>query len=417
MGFLHGDKLIVGYDLGNRTSQISYAVSENGEVETLSMVAGSQNYSIPTVLCKRYGVNQWFFGREALRYAQEDQGILVENLLDLAVDGEPVLIEGESFNPVALLALFFKRSLGILAQVGSPEKITSMMITCPTMDRRMMDVLGEVVDGLNLKSDRVHFQSHTESFYDYMIQQPQELWAYKTLLFHYQDAELKLYRLECNRRTSPIVTFVEEKVYPFTEYPGLERQDDEVFLEIAQKACGEDLISCVYLIGEGFAGDWMNGSLRFLCQGRRVFQGNNMFSKGACYGMRERLQCTEVGKSHVFLGHDKLKANIGMKILRNGEDSYYALLDAGGNWYEAEHTLEFYIQDGNSFEVMITPLIGRNAKTAVITLEDLPGSIARLQLQVYMETESKLVLIITDLGFGEFRAPSEKVWTESVDIY
>jgi len=417
MGLLHSDKLIVGYDLGNQFSQISFALSESGEVETLSMVAGSQNYNIPTVLCKRYGVNQWFFGREALRYAEEEQGVLVENLLELALDGEPVIIEGETFNPVALLALFFKRSLGLLSRIGSPDKITAIMITCPSMDRRLMEVLGEVVDGLNLKADRVYYQSHTESFYDYVIHQPKELWAHQTLLFHYREKDVKLYSLECNRRTTPIVTFVDEKIFTFEEYPRLQDRDDETFLEIVEKVCGEELISGVFLIGDGFSGDWMKNSLRFLCRGRRVFQGNNLFGKGACYGMQEQLQETEVGRAHVFLGNDKLKANIGMKILRNGEDSYYALLDAGGNWYEAETEMEFYLQDGNSFEVMITPLIGRNAKTAVITLEDLPGNIARLYMRLYMESESKLVMEITDLGFGEFRLPSDKIWTESVDIY
>lgn len=417
MGILHSDKLIVGYDLGNQFSQISFAVSESGEVETLSLVAGSQNYNIPTVLCKRYGVNQWFYGREALRYAEEEQGVLVENLLELALDGEPVMIEGESFNPVALLALFFKRSLGLLSQVGSPDKITAIMITCPTADRRLTDVLGEVIDGLNLKADRVFFQSHTESFYDYMIHQPKELWAHQSLLFHYREKNIKVYCMECNRRTTPIVTYVKEQEFSFAEYPRLENQDDETFLEIVKKVCGEELISCAFLIGDGFAGDWMKNSLRYLCRGRRVFQGNNLFSKGACYGMQERMQETEMGRTHVFLGNDKLKANIGMKILRNGEDSYYALLDAGGNWYEAETEMEFYLQEGNSFEVMITPLIGRNAKTVVITLEDLPGVIARLCMRVYMESESKMVMEITDLGFGEFRLPSDKVWTESVTIY
>lgn len=58
MGFLNSEKIIVGYDLGNEYSQISFSRSEAGEVETISQVAGTEIYNIPTVLCKRNGVNQ-----------------------------------------------------------------------------------------------------------------------------------------------------------------------------------------------------------------------------------------------------------------------------------------------------------------------------------------------------------------------
>ena len=51
----------------------------------------------------------------------------------------------------------------------------------------------------------------------------------------------------------------------------------------------------------------------------------------------------ENGKNHVYLGQDKLKSNIGMKVRRQGEESYQALLDAGINWYEAQNTMEFYL--------------------------------------------------------------------------
>ena len=53
MVFLGGDKLIIGYDLGREHAQISFAASQDGTVETLSQVAGAQNYNIPAVLCKR----------------------------------------------------------------------------------------------------------------------------------------------------------------------------------------------------------------------------------------------------------------------------------------------------------------------------------------------------------------------------
>ena len=203
MGLLKNEKLIVGYDLGNENSQISYAVSAEGEVETLSLVAGQQIYNIPTALCKRKGVNQWFYGKEAVRHAKEQQGILVTDLLKLALDGEPILIEENRYDPVALLTLFFKRSLGLLSQVGTSEKLGALMITCEQLSPRMLEVLNEVIDGLKLKTSRICFQSHTESFYDYMIRQPRDLWTAQSVLFDYRQDAMKIYVMDYNKRTTP----------------------------------------------------------------------------------------------------------------------------------------------------------------------------------------------------------------------
>lgn len=422
----HNEKLIVGYDLGDDYCQISYCVNGN-DVETLSSVAGAENYNIPTLLCKREGVNQWFYGKEALRFADENQGILVRNLLQLAVDGEAVQIEGKAFDPVALLTLFVKRSLGMLSQIASPDRIDALMITCVKLDHRVLEVLSQVVAGLKIKLQQVSFQSHTESFYQYMIYQPKELWEFQTLLCDYRDSSVNIYRMECNKRTVPVVAYIDNAAYPFLSYEPmpetealrrekLERLDEE-FLELMTKVCGEQRISSVYLIGEHYSDEWMKESLRFLCRGRRVFQGSNLYSKGACFGMLERIFPTETGKAHVFLGNDKLKANVGMRILRRGEESYFALLDAGVNWFEAENTMECYLQEENVLELMITPLIGKNGKLARIVLDELPGTLSRLRVHLYLKEESRLVAEITDLGLGEIRAATGRVWKEEIDLY
>lgn len=425
-GLSGGGKLIVGYDLGNDYSQISYSIA-GGEAETLSSVAGAENYNIPTVLCKREGVNQWFYGREAIRYADGNQGILVDNLLELAVNGEPVQIEGKPVDPEALLALFVKRSLGMLSQVSSPDRIDMLMITCEQLNSRLLEVFARVVAGLRLKPEQVAFQSHTESFYYYMLRQPEELWSFQTLLCDYRDNHITVYRMECNKRTTPVVAFIENSEYAFPAYEPMpeaetlrrekmERLDRE-FLDLMTEVCRGTLVSSVYLIGEGFSGEWMKESLRFLCRGRRVFQGNNLYSKGACYGMQERFSPSETGRSHVFLGRDKLKANVGMKLLRRGEDSYYALLDAGVNWFEARQDMECYIRDGNALEFVITPLIGKKGKLAKIVLDDLQGSISRLRIQVCLREENRLSVEIEDLGFGEFRPGTGHIWREEIDLY
>lgn len=406
------EKVIVGYDLGNKYAQIScYVTGSEEEIRTLSSVAGSSVYTIPLALSKRQGVNQWFYGSEAIRYAGEEEGILVENLLKLARDGEPVQIDGALIDPVALLTLFLKRSLGLLSQVTNTERIGALMITCEELDHRMLEVLTAATEGLHLKTDQICFQSHVESFYYYNLYQPEELWQHKTILCEYGDASIRTYCMECNRHTTPVVAYMEEREFPFPV-----PESDEKMQEIAKKLCENQMISSVYLIGEAFSRDWMKESLRYLCKGRRVFQGNNLFSKGACYGMMERLTPGENGKNHVFLGKDKLKSNIGMKVLRRGEVSYQALLDAGINWYEAKNTMEFYLLEGRAVEILITSLTGKGNRIARIVPEELQEGIIRLRISVEMRDDTHLKVELEDLGFGTFRAATHHIWKEEIEL-
>lgn len=423
MKLLNNGKVVVGFDLCDTYSQISYANIDSDNIETISSVAGAQVFNIPTVLCKREGVNHWLYGKEALG---EQSGILVEKLLSLAISGEPIQIEGNTYQPEALLTLFCKRCLGMLSQVAPTEKIAALMITCKNLDGRILEVLEQVVSGLGLKTDKIFFQSHKESFYYYMIYQPEELWLRQALLCEYLDNSICIYRMECNRRTTPVVVYMEEGKIPFTAYEPMPEGDvlrkekmermDEEFLHLLESVCQNQMISSVYLIGEHFSEEWMKESLRYLCKGRRVFQGNNLFSKGACFGMRERLKQSENGKNHVFLGNDKLKTNVGMKILRRGQESYYALLDAGVNWYEAEEKIEFYLQDGNTVELMLTSLIGGHSRLAPILLDGLPEGNCRLEMRLYLKDEKHLVVEIEDLGFGVFRPATQRVWQEELEL-
>lgn len=425
MGLLHHGKLVVGYDLGEEYSQISYRVGED-DVETLSSVAGEEQYNIPTVLCKRPGVNQWFYGKEALRCAQEDEGILVENILQLALTGEPVQIEGITFDPTALLALFMKRSLGLLSQVSSPERITALMITCEKLDGRLIEVLNQAVDSMHLKTDKVYYQSHAESFYNYVIQQPAELWRSRALLLEYQGTRVLAHCMDCNRRTTPVVAFIESWEYNMPPYDPMPEEEplrrrkmeslDREFTDIASQVCRNTAVSSVYLIGEHYSEEWMKESLRNLCMGRRVFQGNNLYSKGACFSMSERLNPSEVGKAHVFLGEDKLKSNIGMNLLDRGQESYCALLDAGVNWYEARQQFEFYVRGGNEFDLQIISLIGGESRTVRITLEDMLPGMSRMRAKLFLTGERELVVEVEDLGFGSFRPATHQMWRRQIAL-
>ena len=93
-------------------------------------------------------------------------------------------------------------------------------------------------------------------------------------------------------------------------------------------------------MGEGFDGKWYEESLKILCgAGKRVFAGNNLFAKGACYRAMDELKNPEE-RAYVFLGEDKIPYNVGLRAPGAGRESLYTLLNAGTSWYEAKAECE-----------------------------------------------------------------------------
>ena len=58
---------------------------------------------------------------------------------------------------------------------------------------------------------------------------------------------------------------------------------DITFSKIVAAETKKTYISSNYLTGLGFSEKWLNKSRELLTQGRRVFAGQNIYTKGACY--------------------------------------------------------------------------------------------------------------------------------------
>lgn len=425
----HKGSLFVGYDLGEEHAQISYCVAPQNQVETLASVAGTKQYNIPVMLCKRKGANQWIFGREAAERKGEEGFVPVEGLLTLARKGEALSLDGAAFDPVALLTLFVRRSLSLLSIIAPLDAIYALLITAERMDERMVEILLQVAANLHLKTERIFFQSHREAVYAFLIQQEAALWAHHVLVCEHDGRLLRVYRMACNRKTRPVVAMIEEQIFENLPLPGEAegeeaRQEafrlaDERFFGILEKLCTGRLVSSAYLCGEGFREEWHKSSLRFLCRGRRVFQGNNLFSQGAVHSLLEKTNPSEVGKAHVFLGENKLKANVGMWALRQGKEDYCALLDAGENWYDARNACEVFLKEDKTLTFAFTPLTGKNPQTRQMALAgagETEAPFMRYALEVSMSAPDRVQVLVRELGLGEFFPGSGQTWEESFQL-
>lgn len=423
------NRLYAGFELGDQISQISFCKSDKPQPETVSLVAGKEQYSIPTALCKRYEVNQWFFGRDAVKHGDGVEGILIRNLVERARNGEKIELDGELFEAVSLLALFVKRSLSLLTLTTGADRPDYLMITVERLDSRMVEVLGQIGNYLQMDREHLFFQSHVESFYQYCMHQPEELRVHEVIALDHTSGVLKSSRMECNRRTNPVVVLIEERSFEqFTNEPLPEEepyhtrqaeQKDKQLCGIVEELTAGRIVTCIYLIGDSFSGGWCREALRLMCRNRRVFQGNNLYSKGACYAVYEKIQPGEISGKYIYLGEDKVKSNIGMMAVIMGKEQYYPLLDAGVNWYDVNREWDFILESGNELNFVVTPLNGREKKQVRMTLEEFPErprNASRIRLTMTFQDGKHMKLSVKDLGFGEFFGACDTVYEEVVEV-
>lgn len=430
---LRKNKAVVGFDLGNDYSQLSYCRADQSMPDTMSLVMGEEKYNIPTVLCRRHGSDEtsaWSVGTEALKDVSDGKGVLVEDLVLLAKNNVSVKAEGEDIAADALLAVFIRKTLAVLSLYIRVEDIEAVAFTMRDVNGQLMENVKKAAEQAGLKDKRLYFLSHEDCFFQYMIHQPSEMWIHDVLLYDYRSDGVKSYLLKMNRKTNPVACFIESELFPEMKPVDLSkkqeaaknafyRQLDAELLEIAKEQCGKNNITSVFLLGDFFSREWCKESLRYLCRERRVFQGNNLFSKGACYGAREKVFASTLSASYVYLSDDKLRANIGMTCDRGQEEIYFPILDAGTNWYDAKREFDVMLTKNNTFTLNIAPVDGSKTRLAKISLEGLKvrgNKTNRVGLRFFMEDSQAVQIEITDKGFGEFFPSTGRIWKECLPL-
>lgn len=400
------EPIILGIDLNERYAMISYYQLNMDEPETVSTIAGSDNFQIPTILAKRKSLGQWFYGEEAKKMAKTSEVICVDALLKRAVNGESIRMEEDTFEAWELLSLFLKKIMELPLKLGTVPQIDRVVLSVDKLSKDNMEVFWKIAPKLGLQQEQFMVIDHKESFYYFSLSQPESLWIHDVYLFENDGKNLFYYGLKRDTRTKPQVVSIREGV----KNPVDENKDKE-FLSVLQKAFENQIVSTVYLVGNGFDGDWMRDSLAFLCRNRRVFLGNNLYSKGACYAgfvraHNENWNC-------IYMGENEMKFNLSLKVRDRGKLAFYTLISAGKNWFESkgeceiilagEPEIDFWKQFPNSREAIIETL-------ELTDLPSRPERTTRLRVTATPLSDEKIEVQIKDLGFGEIYRSTDKIW-------
>ena len=364
---------IIGYELNERYCQISYYHEENQEPQTLETIA----YSAHNLYMR------------AIRH--------------------------ESDEIVHLLREFIENSLSRF------ESIEQIVFTVPELNVDIVRMLKGIAKRMGIDKDNVYVQDYKESFCNFMIYQPKELWQYEAALFHCDRHEVKAYMLRKLRTgygkgRDAFITVDEVANARMEElaavYPVLNvdraKEADVQFKQFVQGVFDKKLVSSVFLVGEGFENNWYPQSLKVLCNGRRAFLGNNLYSKGACYAAYKR--SLEYEDSLIYLDETKMMDQICLRLRMQGVDKWYPIVSWGSRWYESDMQCEILLENTDDIEIHIESLVGAEMRVERVSLEGLPkrkNYTLRLQVKVMMRNEKCCCISFKDMGFGEFFPPTD----------
>ena len=397
---------ILGIELNDQYCQISFYDEEKNEPETLETAV--DNYQIPLIL--GYYREQWVYGREAKRLATVNEGCTVIDLFERAKRQEKVRVGAKNHDAVWLLAKFFQLAL---AQFRHIEYLT---FSVPYTDIDISKMLKGVGQFVGVPKESVYVQDYKESFCHYMFYQPKELWQYEAALFYCDRNEIRAYMLRRLRklrgRGDELFVAVDEvanahmkelaAVYPVLNVDKA-KDADERFKSFIQSVFDKKVVSSVYLTGEGFENNWYPASLKVLCNGRRAFLGNNLYSRGACYTAYRK--CRDYEDSPIYLDNTKMTDQICLRMRVNGKEGWYPIVQWGSHWYEADGQWDVLLEDTSDIEIHIESLGSGELQAETVSLAGLPERkdyALRLTIEVMFLDEYTCRISFRDAGFGEF---------------
>ncbi len=409
--------ILIGIDFGKSLSQLCYYDRKAKEPASLPVKLDTSQYEFPTCVCRAAGKEVWYFGIEAVYHAKEQGGILVEDLYDICNDTKTVQVGGEEMNPWELMGIFLNQILKALGVVEPVKHTKCLVITVQRLTGVMVEHLRKACEEVGLARDRYILQDYSESFYYYAMCQKAEYWSRGVGWYAFDKDKVSFRRLSMTGNTKPVLVTLEKPVSKeLTEDPQMR---DKEFSRFIQDTLGRGMYSSILITGKGFHQEWASNSITALCRHqRKVFYGNNLFAKGACYTAKEKLEDREL-RRYLYLSDALVKYNIGMDMMIMGSPAYYSIIQAGKNWYECRSEFDLILDDTNQLTFHISHMQSSERQKVSMSLPGLvprPNRTTRLRVCLECQTETTCKITVKDMGFGEMYPSSKKIWTETIQV-
>ncbi len=421
------ERLVVSIDINDDMTCISYASLSGRGVTTISSGKDAQDYGIPTRMFKNFDTVRWSFGAKAAIRAGNENGKLYDDLLSAVIG------EGRQEDPEAMkrLGTFLAHCLELAAEAVDKEymdpSIAALAICVKKIDSGMLERLEHCVQPLRAVVKDIRFLTRRECFYYYTLSQPPEIWRASVVLADYSDEDFVISHLKVKKgvqRSS--INITEEhhpELLPFDD-ENPEKMDERLCETFKEKLYNDVeargiKVSSVYLSGLNLEGDWPKQTLKFLCGARRVFQGQNLYSKGACYAVRDQLTQGYISNNFIFLNGEKVNYNLGIRMICEGAEMVCRAVTAGVSWYDLRYETDVMLGEVKDMTIVLESFPEGDEINHVIRLDSFPDRkkrTTRAHVKFYMKEPGLLKVEVTDRGLGELIPATGTTVTEEIKI-
>lgn len=417
--------LIVGFDLSNDYSQISCYNLKRFEPDSVYLSNNEGNCLIPTVLFIKEETMEWFYGEDALANQKEYQGIFIKDIIKIVKDKDEIDVYNTKVTGLELLVRFFRKTLSLLKVNYPTQTIQKLVVSVKNMDLTLINTIYKALEELNILKDRVIIQSHEVSYLYYVMNQKKDIWLNDVGLFNFDEEGITYYQMSVSKKNYPYVTLVSKKEYGKALDIGhifvQEKYNDldYEFGNIVKDALHKQLLTSVFLTGKGFSTEWGKETLKFLCMGRRVFKGQNLFTKGACYLAYEHSLTNKKFKDYLVISEGIVNSFIEINVYKKDLKDTISLINPGDLWYNSKKEFNLILVDGFTIDIIIKNVI---TKDTIIEKMELDGLVKRpekttgLLLKVKMLDSNTCLITVKDKGFGEIYQTTNRIWEKIISI-
>lgn len=431
-------KTYIGYDLGAGYGEISVFTEQDLKPVTLLSRKDATVFHFPCMLVKYNG--RFYAGFEAMALAGEEGALVFEDLLDIAMKQPTIVVGGQRFETEYLLGLFLKLTLTLPDNYGKVEKAGGIMFTTyidedPALQTRVYEVLTKATAQLFGKRTRLYLQTRSESIYYFMMHQEESMYREDTLICDYQKDYLKSYYFRKHGVRAPFTVSIDRTDYPDMQVltpraeelsmVASEKHLDETFRQVILDLENKYDFGLAYLIGDGFKGSWMDQSLIRLCDHGRVFQGNNLYSLGACYCLRQIVSPTPVLDDYVYLSKQDISFDIGMYCRKQGtwqgstQPEYIEIFERGSAFESCKKTVYLVPEGENELVIEAKALSEPEPRELRFDLSEFPQrqtGLCKWKVSLEFTDNQTMSVTIEDVGLGQVMPGSGKVVSETIHL-